>query len=244
MLNSDFSPSNSLILLDISDAENGNLSHKLLGVSEQQQIVSAAEISKSNYINLVVFDYINDKYFQLLFNIPNKTFVVINDLTPVDSKNILSQTNTYKSSNTMILLERRYYTLGNWTISELTQQLGAGIVVKDSNSNGYYVRFGYDGTKGLQICWNKETRNDISCSNTYGSLYQGYKAITFPASFSNSYPIAAHIGCFSWGTGASWGTLVANASSTGFTARIIDVISRASGTDTDLAWIAIGYYTL
>jgi len=243
MLNSDFSPSNSLILLDISDAENGNLSHKLLGVSEQQQIVSAAEISKSNYINLVVFDYINDKYLQLLFNIPNKTFVVIKDLTPVDSKNILSQTNTYKSSNTMILLERRYYTLGNWTISEIVQQLGAGIVVKDSNSNGHYVRFGYDGTKGLQICWNKQIRNDIACSNAYGSLYEGIKAITFPASFSSSYPIAVHVGTFRWSTGASWG-LSTNVSSTGFTARIIDAFSRASGTDTDLAWIAIGYYTI
>ncbi len=29
MLNSELLPSNSLILLDISDAENGNLSHKL-----------------------------------------------------------------------------------------------------------------------------------------------------------------------------------------------------------------------
>lgn len=102
-----------------------------------------------------------------------------------------------------------------------------------SNSNGNYRKYA-DGT---MICWNQISVKDQAINNAYGSLYQGTRTITFPATFLTDPVVACTQ--FQWGTSASWGTVYSTGTSSA-TLRGIDVLSRATGTNCVIGWYAIG----
>ena len=105
-----------------------------------------------------------------------------------------------------------------------------------SNTNGYYVKF----ANGVMIEWNKMLVTDQAIANSYGSLYQGIRNITFPVAFVDNTPTVT---CseFQYGTQASWGCVVGNNTTlTGTTLRGFDVASRPSGTNVHISWMAIG----
>lgn len=102
-----------------------------------------------------------------------------------------------------------------------------------SNSNGEYIRY----TSGIQICWVHMDVADQSISTAYGSLFQGIRTWTFPATFISIPSVSCSE--FKWGTGASWGG-TAGATTTSVTLRGWDTSSRASGTTVSISAIAIG----
>ena len=110
--------------------------------------------------------------------------------------------------------------------------------VEDSGSNarGYWIKYN-DGTL---IQWNKLEVQDQAITDSYGSLYQGKRTITFPIAFVGTVP-AVTCSDFTWGTGASWGAVIGNATPlTVAQLRGYDIASRASGTRTFISWLAIG----
>ena len=126
-----------------------------------------------------------------------------------------------------------YYT----KTSDLTTLLNGkeNAIVSGSNTNGYYMKFD-DGTL---IQWNKITVQDQSISGTYGSLYLGSRAITFPIAFYSTDDMTVVCTRFHWGTSASWGS-VSSFTTTGASLYGYDIASRATGTNCNIDWIAIG----
>lgn len=103
-----------------------------------------------------------------------------------------------------------------------------------SNTNGNYIKF----SDGTMIEWNTFDDNTFVIGSGYGSLYQGVKTYTFPVAFIE-VPTCVQCSRAKWGSGASWGT-VDGFTKTTITVRAIDVLSRASGTNTHISWFAIG----
>lgn len=126
---------------------------------------------------------------------------------------------------------RRGNVLG--TVSESSGTPTGALLEYGSNSNGEYLRFA-DGT---QICWMLISVTDQAIDNSYGSLYQGTRSWTYPASFSSTPTV--HCSHFKWGTGAAWGAISITQTSSA-TLRGFDVLSRASGTTTVISAVAFG----
>lgn len=103
-----------------------------------------------------------------------------------------------------------------------------------SNENGYYLKF----ANGVLECWIYMTVNNQSINNAYGSLYQGTRTWTFPATFYARPAVVCTE--FRWGTSASWGTVGNIPTTTNVVLRGIDILSRATGTDTNISAFAIG----
>ena len=80
---------------------------------------------------------------------------------------------------------------------------------------------------------------DQALNNSYGSIYQGTREITFHIDFKNTDYIGI-CGRFQWGTGASWGTVYESSSKSSMRIRGFDYFSRASGTKVNIDWFAIG----
>lgn len=107
------------------------------------------------------------------------------------------------------------------------------IVESGSNTNGNWIKY----SDGTMICWNRVVVTDQTISNAYGSLYQGVRAFTFPQTF-----ISAPTGLcneFKYGNGASWGT-INGTTTTDIACRGFDIVSRATGTNCYIGWMAIG----
>jgi hypothetical protein len=102
-----------------------------------------------------------------------------------------------------------------------------------TNANGTYIRY-VDGT---QICWVRMNVTDQAINTAYGSLFQGVRTWTYPATFIDVPAVSC--GEFKWGTGSSWGAS-AGADATTASLRGIDAVSRASGTAVSISAIAIG----
>lgn len=110
------------------------------------------------------------------------------------------------------------------------------IEASGSNSNGNYIKYN-DGTL---IQWNRLSVKDQAISNSYGSMYIGTRAITFPVAFVGDNP-SVQCSCFTWGTSASWGCVLGNSVSlTGCSLCGFDIASRSSGTNVYINWYAIG----
>ena len=127
--------------------------------------------------------------------------------------------------------------LTNYTsTTSLTSLLGnkEDIIEKGSNVNGYYIKF----SDGTMIEWNSVSDNTFAITSSYGSLYQGVKTYTYPVEFID-VPTCVQCSRAKWGNGASWGT-VDGYTKSNITVRAIDVLSRASGTNVAVSWLAIG----
>lgn len=112
---------------------------------------------------------------------------------------------------------------------------GNKIIEDGSNENGFYRKY----ENGDLIQWNKLTVTDQAIDQTYGSLYQGTREITFPVPFKdNSYIGLCPV--FQSGTGASWGCVYETYYNTSMQVRGFDVLSRAVGRETLIHWIALG----
>lgn len=104
------------------------------------------------------------------------------------------------------------------------------------NTNGTFIRF----TNGLQLCYIAIQPTDQAISGAYGSLFQGTRAWTFPASFLTGSLPTAQCSEFKWGTGAGWGAISGASTPTGTTLRGFDVSTRATGTVCYISAFAIG----
>lgn len=111
----------------------------------------------------------------------------------------------------------------------------AEIIESGSNENGDYIKFA-DGT---MICTVYMEVTDQAISGSYGSLYQGTRAWTFPIPFKTGTNPSVLCNQFLWGTGASFGT-VASQNNTIAILRGYDAFSREAGTKTAIAATAIG----
>ena len=109
------------------------------------------------------------------------------------------------------------------------------IIEEGSNSNGHYVKY----SNGILYQHNNMQVYDQAINNSYGSIYQGTREITFPIDFKNTDYIGI-CGRFQWGTGASWGTVYESSSKSSMRIRGFDYFSRASGTKVNIDWFAIG----
>ena len=107
------------------------------------------------------------------------------------------------------------------------------VIAQGTSSGTSYRKW----NSGILECCIKTTKN-VAINNEYGSLYQGSWTWTFPSAVA--FTAAPTVTCshFKWGTGASWGT-VAGSSTASADLRVIDVMSRASGS-CDIAAYAIG----
>ena len=117
------------------------------------------------------------------------------------------------------------------------QQNGVGVAIIESgsNTNGKYVKFN-DGT---MICWDAKTVTNVGITNAYGSLFQTTYNVTYPVAFTAKPALMCTE--FRWGTSASWATIgTVDDPKTQGQLRVIDIASRASGTSTNISWVAIG----
>ena len=84
------------------------------------------------------------------------------------------------------------------------------------------------------------TVTNQAINNSYGSLYQGTRTITFPVAFVGDTP-SVQCSEFQYGTQASWGAVVGNETTlTTCKLRGFDVASRPTGTSCYISWFAIG----
>lgn len=121
------------------------------------------------------------------------------------------------------------------TVSQAGGVPTGAIFERGSNANGEYVKYA-DGT---MICRLDISVTDQAINNAYaGGVYQGTRAWAFPAAFSGS-PVVVP-GAFRWGSSASWSAIGGSASATTATLRGLDMVSRSSGTATQISAIAIG----
>lgn len=131
--------------------------------------------------------------------------------------------------------------IGKWNNGLQVYAPGAlvGITIEDSgsNSNGRYIKY----SDGTLICYDEGTVTDWSCTNVYGSLYQGTRTFTFAYEFIEN-PAVSMTGP-KWGTSASWGS-VSTIYPTSVNFRMIDVDSLPAGTSTVYSYIAIGRWKL
>lgn len=107
------------------------------------------------------------------------------------------------------------------------------IIDSGSNENGNYIKYA-DGT---MICWDRIRVTDQAIDGVYGSLYVGTRVITFPVAFV-SQPVG-FCSEFQWGTSASWGN-VRGINTTTITVKGNDAFPRATGTNVQIGWMAIG----
>ena len=119
------------------------------------------------------------------------------------------------------------------TSSYIPNTLASGAIIeRGSNANGEYVKYA-DGT---MICTYKATVTDQAISSAYQGLFTGGRSWTLPHEFIEP-PICK--GDIIWGTSASWAILNSSTISTAVFVAV-DVVSRASGTSTQLSFMAIG----
>jgi hypothetical protein len=90
---------------------------------------------------------------------------------------------------------------------------------------------------GTLIQWYYQTVTDQAINSAYSTIFTGTRAFTFPQTFVGQ-PVVT-VGTAKWGTSGSWGS-AESVSTTGFTARLYDFFTRASGTSTAIGWIAVG----
>lgn len=104
-----------------------------------------------------------------------------------------------------------------------------------SNANGEYLKL----ANGVLICWYTATVTNQAINTSYtGGLYSGSRNWTFPAAFASGTTPSVH-GKIRWGVGLSW-AICHTTDNAVATISAIDATARASGTNTDLAFIAIG----
>jgi len=137
---------------------------------------------------------------------------------------------TNKSTDTSLGVSDELYPSQNAVKEYVDSSIGA---IPGIESGSDWVRF----PDGTQICWLNINVNDQAINSAYGSLYQGTRTWTYPKEFIATPSVTCSF--FKWGTSASWGT-VSTASTTSSTLRGIDVSSRATGTNTLIAAIAVG----
>lgn len=132
-------------------------------------------------------------------------------------------------------------------VTQTTMRLTkAGLLLQDNAGGGGSKYLGFAPTEGTdyvrfpggtQVCWIRTQRTDVAIASAYGSMFQGTWQWNFPVAF-NAIPTIT-CGRFQHGASASWGT-VSGATSTYAVLRGIDILSRAAGTNVDIAAIAIG----
>jgi hypothetical protein len=127
------------------------------------------------------------------------------------------------------------YNQGNilGTVSESSGVPTGAIIERGSNANGEFVKYA-DGT---MICWFNGTTTSLAIDTAYVSLFQGTVSVVLPAAFVNSDYAGASLA--RWGTGRSWANLESS-TETNASIRAMDIVSRASGTQTQLQFLAIG----
>ena len=157
-------------------------------------------------------------FTMLALPVPVKPFCMTNVASLMFSPNLLS----------IVFDKSDFLTQRNTDLSQLIES--------GSNANGEWARFA-DGT---QVCWIRTVAANVAISNPYGNiLFTGSRSWTFPRPFAgNTVPVVI-CSQFRWGTGGSWG----NVTSVSFTnAELIgmDSISRAAGTNVNIAAMAIG----
>lgn len=189
----------------------------------------------SNFITKDVNDL---TYYTLTSNLSTvATTGDYNDLTNKPSIPIVP-TNISSFNNDSGYITNTVNDLTNYTnTTALTTLLSnkENAIETGSNTNGNYMKF----DDGVMICWNEISVTDQALNSAYGSLYQGSRVLYFPVTFVT----APTVSCtkFRWGTGISWGVATAT-----YTDRVqlygIDVLSRASGTNVLIGYIAIGYW--
>jgi hypothetical protein len=107
-----------------------------------------------------------------------------------------------------------------------------------SNTNGHWLKL-QDGTL---IQWDyKGNITDQAIASQYGgtAIYFGTRDITFPVEFHDAN-YAITVGAALWGTGGSWGSVMANTQKSSARLIFYDMFSRPAGTAFRLSWIAIG----
>ena len=87
------------------------------------------------------------------------------------------------------------------------------------------------------IQWIRLNVTDQAINSSYGSIYTGSRSWTYNVPFISAP--TAFCGQFKWGTGGSWG-IVGGASATQCVLYGFDFYSRAAGTSTIIAAMAIG----
>jgi hypothetical protein len=127
--------------------------------------------------------------------------------------------------------------LGNSAVGTVSESSGTptgDVVERGSNSNGEYVKFA-DGT--LICTFKDDSVASFAISGSYGSLYQGLRNFTLPATYiDTNYAVSCRV---QYSTGASWSQGYAN-STTVVTLQAWDVVSRDGTATTRVAYLTIG----
>lgn len=131
-------------------------------------------------------------------------------------------------SMTPDLAFRRGNVLG--TVAQSSGVPTGALVQTGSNANGAYVRFA-DGT---QFCWQNTTKS-FAINTAYGSVYYGATTLTFPIAFT----AAPAVTCNGQRSGQFGTASASSITATDFSLRIIDWVSRSSGSN-EVGFIAAG----
>ena len=127
--------------------------------------------------------------------------------------------------------------LGNAAVGTVSESSGTptgDIVERGSNANGEFVKFA-DGT--LICTFKSDTVASFTINGSYGSLYQGVKNFTLPATYTDTnYAVSCRV---TYGAGASWSQGYANTTST-VTLQAWDIVSRDGSTNAKVAYLTIG----
>lgn len=120
------------------------------------------------------------------------------------------------------------------TVSESSGTPTGDVVERGSNGNGEFVKFA-DGT--LICTFKSDTVASFSISSSYGSLYQGSRNFTLPATYTDTnYAVSCRV---QYSTGASWSQGFAN-STTVVTLQAWDIVSRDGTADSKVSYLTIG----
>lgn len=120
------------------------------------------------------------------------------------------------------------------TVSESSGTPTGDVVERGSNANGEFVKFA-DGT--LICTFKSDTVASFTINGSYGSLYQGVKNFTLPATYTDTnYAVSCRV---TYGAGASWSQGYANTTST-VTLQAWDIVSRDGSTNAKVAYLTIG----
>jgi hypothetical protein len=118
------------------------------------------------------------------------------------------------------------------TVASLQDQINA-VVESGISGNVRWTKF-QDGTmiQGLN-----ESVTNQAIADAYSTIWTGTRTYSFPIAFVGTP--ASTVGLARWGNGGSWGSVSActNAS---ITIRLHDFFSRATGTATQISWVAYG----
>jgi len=127
--------------------------------------------------------------------------------------------------------------LGNAAVGTVSESSGTptgDVVERGSNANGEYVKFA-DGT--LICTFKDDAVASFAINGSYGSLYQGIKDFTLPATYiDTNYAVSSRV---QYDTGRSWSQGYAN-TTTVVSIQGWDVVSRDGTATTRVAYLTIG----